>query len=547
MQIKEDILKQYKNVFKDCVMLFQKYELPCEKIEKNIHEIDEFKVTTPVIGSFSTGKSSMINAILENDVLSTEITPETSIPTEVYYGNNRVLLYDNQSTQKEISINEYKSMDLDINNTKLVKLECDNEFLKQIKNVKIVDMPGFDSGIELHNRAIDEYLPYSLAYIITFSANEPVIKESIADFLSELKLHEVPVYVVLTKCDKPTNEELEKCIEFMKNNVPKLLGIDDVKIVCEKSKRDRDVTEVKKILLEIQQKSQEIFKKKFSIELKESCMLIEKYILSRIKGREFSESELEDKERKLEENISEIMVKLKKEKMSFQDQTQKCIGTIKSRINSELLAAAPLLENMIYNHNDIKDKINLIVRNAVTCAIKSEFEPKLQRYLKNVVRLIHVDIIADTEVNLDSMEIAVDDMVKDVALKTLPAIIAVIGSIFEGPILGIITAAFTVIVEALFKSKHEKEKRELISQKVRGEIIPQIIEESGKSVADEINSYVVQIDEEIQGKVQEEKMVMEKSLEDIRKQKKQEEEFKKKELDELNSDLEKVRGILNGI
>jgi len=344
-----------------------------------------------------------------------------------------------------------------------------------------------------------------------------VIKESIADFLNELKLHEVPVYVVLTKCDNPTNEELKKCIEFMKNNVPKLLGIDDVKIVCEKSKRDRDVTEVKKILLEIQQKSQEIFKKKFSIELKESCMLIEKYILSRIKGREFSESELEDKERKLEENISEIMVKLKKEKMSFQDQTQKCIETIKSRINSELLATAPLLENMIYNRNDIKDKINLIVRNAVTCAIKSEFEPRLQRYLKNVIRLIHVDIIADTEVNLDSMEIAVDDMVKDVALKTLPAIIAVIGSILEGPILGIITVAFTVIVEALFKSKHEKEKKELISQKVRGEIIPQVIAEAGKSVADEITSYVVQINEEIQGKVQEEKRVMEKSLEDIRK------------------------------
>lgn len=54
MQIKEDILKQYKNLFKDCDMLFGKYELPCEK---NIHEIDEFKVIAPVIGSFSTGKS----------------------------------------------------------------------------------------------------------------------------------------------------------------------------------------------------------------------------------------------------------------------------------------------------------------------------------------------------------------------------------------------------------------------------------------------------------------------------------------------------------
>lgn len=546
MRTKEDVIKQYKSLFYDCIELSKKYELPYEKIEKSINEIDKFKVTTPVIGGFSTGKSSMINAILEDRILSTEITPETAVPTEVYYGNNKVFLYTNDSI-KEINIDEYKNTELNANTTKLVKLEYNNDFLKKIQDVKIVDMPGFDSGIELHNKAIDEYLPHSLAYIITFSADEPVIKESIFSFLSELKLYSVPVYVVITKCDKVTDDELRKCIEFIKSNIPKLLETNNVRILCEKSKRDRDVTEVKNVLIEIQEKSQEIFKKKFSLELNEAAKLIEKYIINRIKGKEFTESELEDKQKKLEKSISQIIDKIQEKKISFQSQEYKCITLIKNKINSDLLSASSSLENMIFNGHDIKDKINLIVRNAVVTGIKSEFEPKLQKYLKNVVGLINVDIIPDTEVNLDNMQIEVDNMVKEVVVKTLPAIIGVIGTVLTGPIIGIIAALLGTFVEKFFKSKRENEKRELIRQKVKDEIIPQITEEASRNIENEIISYVEQINEEIHGKVQDQKNVMEKSLEDIKMQKQQEEEYQRKELDELNSDLEKVRGILNGI
>ncbi len=201
-------------MFLECIEVCERYELPTDLIELTIKEIENFRVTTPVIGGFSTGKSSMLNAILANNILTTQITPETSVPTEIYYGDNKVFLY-NISGIEEISIDQFKDRELDANNTKLVKIEYNNDFLREVKDVKIVDMPGFDSGLELHNKAIDKYMPNSLAYIITFSADEPVIKESIANFLKELKLHEVPVYIIITKCDKVTPEELEKCKEFM--------------------------------------------------------------------------------------------------------------------------------------------------------------------------------------------------------------------------------------------------------------------------------------------------------------------------------------------
>jgi GTP-binding protein EngB required for normal cell division len=242
----DKIKEEFNQRFNKCKEIALKYQLSTDEIEKNLVDIEDFKVTTPIIGGFSTGKSSMINALVEDNILKTDITPETAIPTEMSFGNNNVQLYANSQLIKTISIDEFKDNELSFDKVDLIKLESSDEFLSQIKSVKIVDMPGFDSGIELHNKAIDNYLPNSLAYIVTFSADESVIKESIVNFLEELKLHNVPVYVVITKCDKVTESNLNKTIDYMKENVPKYLNNSNVRIVCVKSKRNKDVSGLKK-------------------------------------------------------------------------------------------------------------------------------------------------------------------------------------------------------------------------------------------------------------------------------------------------------------
>jgi len=66
--------------------LFMKYELPVAAIQKDIQHMQVFKVTTPIIGGFSTGKTSMINAFLDEKLLRTNITAETAVPTKISYG-----------------------------------------------------------------------------------------------------------------------------------------------------------------------------------------------------------------------------------------------------------------------------------------------------------------------------------------------------------------------------------------------------------------------------------------------------------------------------
>lgn len=539
--------EQFTQKFNECKEIALKYELSTDEIEKSLGEINDFKVTTPIIGGFSTGKSSMINALVEDNILKTDITPETAIPTEIYFGDDKVQLYKNTKLIETIHINDFKEKELDISEVDLIKLESSNSFLFQIKSVKIVDMPGFDSGIELHNKAIDNYLPNSLAYIVTFSADESVIKESIANFLGELKLHEVPVYVVITKCDKVTESNLNKTIDYMKENLPKYLNNDNVKIVCVKSRRNKDVSGLKDILLEIQSKSEEIFYRNFSVKLESSRISIEKYINSRLKNINLSDSELAQKEEELQEKSKSNLEKLEKEKEKFNSQVPNCIQNIKREIEANLRGTSSMLQSMILNNNDIQDKINQIVRSAVITGIKRDFEPKLQRYLKNVADLISINLDVDTNLNLDGFKVATDKMVKDIVIKSIPVILAAIGGILGGPIGAIIGGALAIFIDTLFKTKHDKEKRELAREKIESEIIPMIVEKSGSCVEVEILSYINEINENIEDKIEEEREIIRKSLEDIKNKRVKEEENKQEQINSLNADLEEIRGLANGI
>ena len=161
--------------------LFMKYELPVAAIQKDIQHMQVFKVTTPIIGGFSTGKTSMINAFLDEKLLRTNITAETAVPTEISYGPVQVKAVK-KDVEKVFSLDDLLNQEFTINETDFITVKLPNAQLKALPTIEIVDMPGFDSGIQAHNTAIDQYLHKSLAYILTFAADEPVVKESVADF-----------------------------------------------------------------------------------------------------------------------------------------------------------------------------------------------------------------------------------------------------------------------------------------------------------------------------------------------------------------------------
>ncbi|MCX4317828.1 MAG: GTPase domain-containing protein, partial [Lachnospiraceae bacterium] len=226
------------------------YGLSNEKIQKTLDEMETAKVCTPIIGRFSSGKSALSNALLgyKGGLLKEAITPETAVPAEIIYeeGEDNGVIYWNDGREEQIGIEDYQGRELEAEKVRAVRLRLYNGVLEKFPDVMLVDMPGFESGCEIHNRAIDGYLPQSLAYLITFAADDMIVRESIGSILGELCLHQMPLCVVITKCDKQ-GEDFEKSLEHLKQSLKRYIGNQPV-TYCQTSSRNGEIEELKRFL-----------------------------------------------------------------------------------------------------------------------------------------------------------------------------------------------------------------------------------------------------------------------------------------------------------
>ena len=519
----------------------EKYGLSTQDIDDAIRSMKDYRVTTPVVGNFSTGKSSLINAIIGKPLLGVEITPETAVPTEVYYGDNNVYQITKAGSIRR-SVEELPLRDLTIRDTDMVRIEYDNEFLKSIESVSIVDLPGFDTSIELHNRAIDQYLPNSLAYLLVVSSDEPVLKESIIDLLKELKSHDIPVYIVLTKCNRLSEYELNQCTSLLKETVTKALDIPDVKVACVDSYGDVKVDEIKEILRDIQENTGTIFVNKYSKVLKSAARYAEVYLLERIDKSNLSTSELEQEQEKILKNIRELEDKIEKEKAIFKEQADVCIKAIRERVTNNLEANQATISVMLENGADITDKINYIVRNAVTVGIRTEFEPKLQKYVEHIASAINVEFPENDAIMLSIKQFTTDSVMTSVSKSALPVALAAVGTVLFNVAGGVVAAVIGIVGDLVFNVKSSaKKKREI--DKAAEQVVSEVARQAADSVEAEIRNYINGVNEQIEADVLKQREVLSKSLQDIRNDIMFEENSKSNEVESLTSDLLLVQSL----
>lgn len=134
-------------------LLAQRYELDTQAFDMIEKQAQHFEVRTPLIGAFSSGKSSLINALLGESILSTDITPETAIPAEIRYADTpyyRGCLPDGQ--QFALAVEDMKENNLSHLQSKgWIEIGLPAPVLRSLPHIVLVDMPGWDSGIKSVN------------------------------------------------------------------------------------------------------------------------------------------------------------------------------------------------------------------------------------------------------------------------------------------------------------------------------------------------------------------------------------------------------------
>lgn len=189
-------------------------------IDNAIANITSTELLIPVIGGFSAGKSSLLNSFLQEDILSVAVTPETALATELHYSTQE---YIEAITPSGECVRFEKSQMEQLKNKasefSYAKLYLNKQCLKDIEPLVLVDMPGFESPLASHNKAIFEYIRRGVYFVILQSVEHGNITASVRREIDNLLTFERKFSFFLSKSNLKPQSELEDVKSFVQEQL----------------------------------------------------------------------------------------------------------------------------------------------------------------------------------------------------------------------------------------------------------------------------------------------------------------------------------------
>lgn len=177
-----------------------------------------------VVGEFSTGKSTFINALLQKEVLPNKVTPTTATinyirHTEQGDGEEKAVIHFFNGEEKETPFDELDEYVTEmskkhrvVDEVAYVDLFVSSPYLKD--GVVIVDTPGLQALHPEHERITKEQIKKSNASILLFNMEQPG-KKSEFTFLKDLSDSIERIFFVGNRMDGVPDDEIEEVIESL--------------------------------------------------------------------------------------------------------------------------------------------------------------------------------------------------------------------------------------------------------------------------------------------------------------------------------------------
>ena len=233
----QDIVKEYKEtylyeeVFDDTIsgkiksmqkQLLDEYFLPSLGLKSLFNKLlrrTSYPMEVAIVGQFSSGKSTFLNALLSKDVLPTGITPVTSKVNYINYGNDYKLKVTYNSGANEYhpleAISDFTDQRYSVEDIKYITLYAPMEILKDIS---FVDTPGLNSQ-SLSDTQVTKKILRDVDGIIWLTLLDNAGKESESQILSEyLKNFKDKSLCVLNQKDKFDTKEVETTVDYVEQS-----------------------------------------------------------------------------------------------------------------------------------------------------------------------------------------------------------------------------------------------------------------------------------------------------------------------------------------
>jgi len=188
----------------------------------------ENTLNVAVLGQFKSGKSSLVNSILGENILPVGTVPITAIVTRIRYGNQpRLIVQFNNGNDISTDITDlpdYVTEKLNPENIKQVSQAIvEHPLLEPYKNISLIDTPGLGSLYKHNSMATLQWLPLTGVAIIAVSAERPLAEEDI-NLIKGVHQFCPDVAIIITKTDLFRQEQLLEIKSYMAQSLIKTIG-----------------------------------------------------------------------------------------------------------------------------------------------------------------------------------------------------------------------------------------------------------------------------------------------------------------------------------
>lgn len=201
-------------------LISSKHGLPDTNLKQVENLVSKSEFLVPIIGGFSAGKSTLINRLLERDVLPVDISPETELASEIRYSDQEnIEAIRKDGTIVNFPLNEFSEIKKNRSEYTHLRVNITSDVLKAIHPIVLVDMPGFGSAIGAHAEALAYYMSKGAHYIAAISADEGAIPASMLAELSEIDSLGRSVSYMVTKCNLKSDQDIAEVSAHIATNI----------------------------------------------------------------------------------------------------------------------------------------------------------------------------------------------------------------------------------------------------------------------------------------------------------------------------------------
>lgn len=391
------IRQQYLNYANHVIATLDSLEMKNETLEKLKTDLQQVELLIPVIGAFSAGKSTLINSFLGNNLLPTAITPETALATELRYSSEDYI----EAISLKDEVTRYELADLttlkdNAKNYKYLRIYLNNDNLKAIQPLILVDMPGFDAPIEAHNQAILNYLAKGIHFVFLTSVTDGNITSSMKRELNNLQLFNKTFSFGISKTNLKPAEDVEQVKQVITEQLADYHYAEEV-ILFNQNGGDN----LKALLKSID--PEQLLESLFADLLKQNYLEIIENINLNISTLKTDKDEAQKAIKLLKDSI----LKLQQEKNNAIEElgftySQNRIPRIAKEVSNELFLRKDSLINLaIHNPEGLSHEINSLTKDKLLSEVQRHFKEMNADIVVNISNKIKTEFAKeDTSTSL---------------------------------------------------------------------------------------------------------------------------------------------------